>query len=648
MNYRSFESEEVVLPTTPGLKMMTGDNQVDVRLGANGAGKTSLWDAVCFCTYGSPIKGGRISSVLTWGEERVDVTCDWDINGEIFSIHRFGPPSRIEINGQPSTQENIEQILRLSKSRFLHSVIFGQGIRLFPDLPITERADLFDEVLGLSVWGDAVELAASKHKDFEAEKVVKCLDIKFIEGKLSGLPDEDLIKEKIATWDQQRIAMLSTAAAQCAEWELSQSIKISEATEKAADWAFNQEQVLEKIGIDLEELEEEQKEIQEKIEKSKQIQVPNSLKELDTCRRRINEKKKSYYNLKSVYDNLITRINFLGKSSVCPTCDQSISDDVRDKQLENLNNLKEELNLKIVTNEKDLYWLSLDEEILIAENDKAAQKIVELNTELNTLSRQETWLSKQIIKKEDEAQEIIKKIDTDLNPFVVQASQLEKEENPYKTNIVQIRGKQNPYMNDLVQTEAERQMLTEQLQIEKGLCNKIEENILAAEYWKHGFKRIRLYFVQRVLQALEVEISVELVALGLVGWKVGLTTETENKSGNLKLGIQIVVSSPTATASWDEWSGGESQRLRLAMAKGFASLIQRAAGIIFDFEVLDEPTNWLSEQGIEDLLEVLRSRAENENKQVWLIDHRALQSSGFSEIWCVRKDSTGSHVEQIM
>ena len=85
------------------------------------------------------------------------------------------------------------------------------------------------------------------------------------------------------------------------------------------------------------------------------------------------------------------------------------------------------------------------------------------------------------------------------------------------------------------------------------------------------------------------------------------------------------------------WSGGEGQRVRLAVAMGLASLIQRQAGISINFEVFDEPTQFLSETGIENLLECLRHRAAVLHKSIWLCDHRTLLCSNFSEIWVVRK-----------
>ena len=71
------------------------------------------------------------------------------------------------------------------------------------------------------------------------------------------------------------------------------------------------------------------------------------------------------------------------------------------------------------------------------------------------------------------------------------------------------------------------------------------------------------------------------------------------------------------------------------------------AGVRFGFEVWDEPTAWLSSEGIEDLVECLAYRSSTTNKSVWLVDQRAHEVSSFTEIWRVTKTADGSKVSRI-
>jgi DNA repair exonuclease SbcCD ATPase subunit len=205
----------------------------------------------------------------------------------------------------------------------------------------------------------------------------------------------------------------------------------------------------------------------------------------------------------------------------------------------------------------------------------------------------------------------------------------------------------NPHAARKARLLADRAEAEAKLREQKGIRRRTNAAIIRADFWRAGFKRVRLFMVRRVLAHLELEVASAAFMLGLVGWKIEFSTELETKSGSIRSGIHIVVSSSHASAPWEVWSGGEGQRVRLAVALGLSSMIQRMAGISMGFEVFDEPSAWLSAEGIEDLLAALKHRVEINHKSAWLCDHRALIYSGFSEIWQVRKDADGSSLRML-
>jgi DNA repair exonuclease SbcCD ATPase subunit len=173
--------------------------------------------------------------------------------------------------------------------------------------------------------------------------------------------------------------------------------------------------------------------------------------------------------------------------------------------------------------------------------------------------------------------------------------------------------------------------------------------LASLNYWRDGFKKVRLFCLDNVLQELEVETRNSLLALGLIDWKIDFKTATETKSGTVKLGVQVNVKPPKHKATkFDVLSGGEGQRARLAISLGLSGLIQRWSGVRYMVEVWDEPTAWLSEQGVEDLLDIFKYRADSTGKSIYVCDHRALMHSSFSEIFTVIKDSNGSRIEKCM
>ena len=222
---------------------------------------------------------------------------------------------------------------------------------------------------------------------------------------------------------------------------------------------------------------------------------------------------------------------------------------------------------------------------------------------------------------------------------------LQRDMNSLEKRIDAESASQNPYEERIHRTEEESVKLQTKLVAQEEDRKNLAGEIASLDFWKQGFRRVRLYCLRRVLGELEVETMNAASSLGLIGWKISYSTETETKSGSMRMGVQAEVTSPTLTGQFSTWSGGEGQRIRLCSALGLAGLIQRWAGVHWNLEVFDEPTSWLSEAGIEDLLALLQDRAESAGRPIYLSDHRALNFAGFSKVLTVVKDEEGSYVQ---
>ena len=77
---------------------------------------------------------------------------------------------------------------------------------------------------------------------------------------------------------------------------------------------------------------------------------------------------------------------------------------------------------------------------------------------------------------------------------------------------------------------------------------------------------------------------------------------------------------------------------------GLSNLICSRLELQPTVEFYDEPTQWLSESGIQDLLGVLLERAKKYRKVILLADHRGLSFGQFSGTIMVTKDRGGSRL----
>lgn len=579
-NFRSFiGATDIDLSTGAGLKLISGDNRVEPRLGANGAGKSTIWDGVCFALYGTSVKGLRANDLISYGKLNTAAVLTLKIDGETVTIQRTAPPNRLIIGSQQAGQEDVEELVGLTRPRFLNSVIFGQAVPLFIDLPVPARGDLLDEILDLEVWMRAAEAAGVKHRAATQSLTTVREAIQRTLGQQEGLGDFERFRE---LEDQ---------------------------------WAADKDIRFEALMLEFEEAEAQHNQLVPLAQKPVELIDENDLRrDVQRAQGNHNEAVASRARLGAEMSAIEENYRFFETSDTCPTCEQPIDAGHVEAWAGRVMPRLEELEKLIANAELDI-----------------------ATTAGTMRGAEETWRA--AIFANQQARSDRQRLDGELATLARDMARLEAE-------IIRISEETSPYAAQAEAAVAEYQRLEgvlEQQKIDEGHILAQQQSF---DYWRQGFRRVRLYCLERVLQELSIETRNSLLVLGLPDWEITFTTATENRSGTTKLGVQIDVKSPTAQSKFDQMSGGESQRARLAVSLGLANLIQRWAGVRFDFEVFDEPTAWLSEQGVEDLLESLRARAEAGQRSIWVCDHRALAHSGFVEQICIVKEAAGSRIDR--
>ena len=584
-NFRSFKQTTMVdLSPQMGLKFLSGANKVEPKLGANGAGKSTLWDAVAYCVTGASVRGVRAADLASWGGGKPRVMTAWDIDGEIITIERHGSPDRLLLEDQPVDQATIDRTLGLSRGRFLQSVIFGQAVPLFIDLSGPERGTLLDEVLDLNVWLKASEHASKRHG--EHEKTITGLDkeLSFLKGKQEGFESTDAIEASIAQWEEQQGARIEAALA---DVETAEAV-LTDATQAHVSAAR-------KLGkaIDTSELDK-----QIELQRKSKIERERSLAQAELG---VTQSEKL--------------IQFYKHTKTCDQCSQDIAPA----------HAKERV-ARFITIQRDDMKRAEGLIVQLESNDKEIARLQALITE-QTKDRDKQVSAVATAKANMEHAQRA------LDRTTKVAEQISEAQNPHQARYEAL-------LEEMIAVEDKIKTTNTHKRQTQGL-------LLRTDFWKAAFKRVRLFMVKRVLAQLEVETASAAIALGLIEWKISFSTELETKSGSVRPGIHIMVKSPVASAPWEVWSGGEGQRIRLAVALGLSTLIQRMAGVSIGFEVYDEPSAWLSQEGIDDLIIHLQHRVQITKKSIWLCDHRALSQAAFDEVWEVSKTREGSQIAMI-
>ena len=536
--FRSFSSPATIpMAGTPGLRLITGNNLAEPRLGANGVGKSTLFDAICFALYGTSIKGLRASDLVSHGGSKCEVSVTLQVDNALHVVRRTAPPSRLYLDGEVAEQGEVDRLVGLSRSRFLNSVVFGQAVPLFLDLPVPARGDLLDEVLGLEVWMEAAQLAGTRHSAKVADLNVTRRDKARVQGQIEGLPDLAALKAQERDWSRQH------------------ADKVCEIRQ------FYDALVAEHAKM----LKQKPGEIEAVADTSLQKKAADDLQTV------VTDLRVKMGSVKSEVGRLSEEVEFLTENDTCPTCGQEIDD-----AAEHVTHAQEKIKELEAESSRLMAQVKRHDGRLSAARD-IWQKAVRVATETATEHR---LLASRIRDKAAEVDRVHRVL-----------SQSIGESNPYTEQRVGVAERRRELRAKLSEIDASEAALLAEM---TGL-----------EYWRGGFRKVRLFCLERVLAELTVETRNVLAALGLVDWRIEFSTSTETKSGTTKLGVQAEVRSPESGSKLEMLSGGESQRARLAVSLGLANLIQRWSGVRWTTEIFDEPTAFLSHEGIEDLLEAL-------------------------------------------
>lgn len=299
--------------------LSTGNNPTEVLLdkntttlivGNNGAGKSTILDALTFALFGKPFRNiNKPNLCNSINGKNALVTIEFDVGTTSYKVVRGLKPNVFEIyqNGElinqdalaKDYQEHLEDnILKMSKKTFTQIVILGAASFLpFMQLPAGQRREIVENLLDINIFSlmnQALKLKMSAVKD----------DISKTETDIT------IIKNKIEV--------------------LQKYIKSVE-----SDTEVRQNQILENIRTVEGDIDEFTKTINELIEKK--IDLQSNIKGKPAAESLKSELTIQSRTISSTAKEIENNIKFYKENDVCPSCRQDISTDHCTKTLDEFN-----------------------------------------------------------------------------------------------------------------------------------------------------------------------------------------------------------------------------------------------------------------------------------------------------------------------
>ena len=533
--------------------LSTGDVPITIRLdrnpttlivGPNGSGKSTMLDAICFGLFGKPhreIKNPQLINSING--KNCEVRVEFSIGQDKYRIIRGYKPSVFEIwkNDILLNQESHSRdyqavlessILKMNKKSFNQIVVLGAGNFVpFMQMPVWDRRGVIEELLDISVFSDMNTLIK--------EKLAKSREnFKETENQLA------IFKEKIRLQSKHLNDLKQIDA------NNSQSIQA-------------EIMVIElQIGVKQDEA------------NGYQHTIDANMKIVTAAQKAAQKKRQALIGYQAQIQSNLTRIRteseFYQKNDECPTCEQKIENDIKERRTHQCSTKSAEFNDGL---------LKLNEALAQAndELDKANARINEMM----------------------EIQSSLRTVNTTIQSFRNQVASLNK------------KLKDVAAMTDTKQAEDELQISQqEHLRLTQARSNQIDErsylDVIQEMLRDTGIKAkvIKQYvplmnkFINQYMSVLEFFVSFTL-----------------DDSFN-----ETIRSRHRDDFSYSSFSEGEKMRINLAILFTWRQIAKLKNHNATNLLILDETfDSSLDGDGVDNLLKILNTLA---NTNVFVITHK--------------------------
>ncbi len=418
-----------------------------IIVGENGAGKSTILDAICFVLFNKPFRKISKSQMLnSINMSGLEVHINFTIGKTDYIIKRGMKPAIFEIYqdntllNQPGSQRDYqkqleETILKLNYKSFTQIVVLGASTFIpFMQLSVAHRREVIEDLLDISIFSNMGKLL--KDRVSENKEMIRDTDYQ-IDVLMNKIDTQTSYIRKIKEQNDDTIATFQGL--------------IDGAQDEINDLSQLSNNILE----DIEKLSEQVKPL--KSEETKKTK-------LDDIHKRMTSKVK----------NIQKKIQFFAETNNCPTCSQEIDENIK-KQ-------------KIAEHKEQQKEIHDGEDKLVEEVAKLDKRITELmkkQTELNSLQTQITEnnsniksLNKSIKKNQDEIEKI-KSTGVDSTDAIETLKTFEDDKRVYKTKKEELINERELYnvASDMLKDDGIKKKIIKQY---VPVMNKLINKYLAA------------------------------------------------------------------------------------------------------------------------------------------------------------------------
>lgn len=661
--------------------------------GDNGAGKSSLLDAITWALWGRA-RARTDEELIYQGATEMRVALTFGLQGQVYQVIRQkragkGKGSSLELQLQENgkwkgqseatilqTQKKIIGLLKLDFDTFVNSAFIQQGkADEFTRKTPAQRKEVLADILGLDQWGVYEERAKKRIAGLREEIVT-------LDGEIAGY-DRELNRR--AEYE----AALATATAKLADVQgklLAAESQWAE-VEKARD-ALN---ALRKQMADLDKRivsgDKELAEIDSELRAAQSKGDPVSLaRELDSVnaflakleareeeRAKVTEqrgataeesarRKGENDTLGPQTEPLKKRVETLSAATepICPTCGQPLTEDHRHQIIEELSAevdsrraryRENTARLKTLADELSSFDRALTQinadlrerpalQKKLADLQRKVTAATEARAQIDSLAvRRNRWLeglqadrAQRAVLDAEAAQHASRAVDADTLQNALDKLRFESR---VATEELGAARQRLASLDSLVKYRAEKVAAQKKLADEQGMYEELREAF--------GKRGVPALIIEAAVPEIENAANDLLRRMTAGRMNVRFNTQKETQAGDVRETLDIQIADELGTRAYENYSGGEQFRVNFAIRIALSRLLARRAGAQLQTLIIDEGFGSQDTQGRERLVEAINA-IQDDFQRILVITHLDDLKDAFPARIDIIKTSNGSQI----
>lgn len=616
-NFFSVTEEIQVSLKNQGLVLITGENHDSSAADSNGAGKSTIFEAMLWCLWGKTVRGIAHDAVVN---RKTGKNCCVELliedGGKIFSIQRYRKHvdkknelifecEGVDLTQGKSdlTQTKINEFLGIEYDGFIRGPMMPQGaFKRFSQMTDAEQKDILENALQLNLLSKArvkvqeqLALVESDIRGTETSLRMSRDELAKVKSNLSLLQ-----REKDAVYQKHlhnKAIQLSSFLREVIEYE-----KFIIEQEETVD-TNSAKETLAKVKV-----------LEEKIRSTWLAKVAEVDKEILEQHKKIE---REATKLHSLQDDINT-IKQQKPGSLCPTCFQLITP-------EHVGSCLNELNTK------HKLWQPMVKNL--------QEELKKLQVKLADLKKQQQESLQKAYAARDQAQERVLQATKASEADRYRREFIKRFEDRLETRLVKPLKDESASLMKLIQLEIRRvQEIEDQItQAEKDL-SVYQDKAAYLKFWENGFSNAGLK--SKILASVTpfLNSNAERYIRDLTDGELAVefSTQLQLKSGVTREKFSVEILNKHGAKSYDGSSGGEKARADLAINFTLSDLVASRSKKSYPQRFFDEPFESLDEAGIEAVMDLLVAMSKTCGT-ILVITHQATFKSLFNKVLTMSK-----------